>query len=34
MDDITKTDKMLSRKEGKVGYVIFNNPEQIGRAHV
>jgi enoyl-CoA hydratase len=32
MDDITKTenktDKMLSRKEGPVGYVIFNNPER------
>jgi enoyl-CoA hydratase len=28
MDDITRTDKMLSRKEGKVGYVIFNNPER------
>src|SRR5689334_9644457 len=22
------TDKMLSRKEGQVGYVIFNNPER------
>ena len=22
------TDKMLSRKEGGVGYVIFNNPER------
>ncbi len=28
MDDVTKTDKMLSRKEGNVGYVIFNNPER------
>ena len=28
MDDMTKTDKMLSRKEGGVGYVIFNNPER------
>ena len=28
MDDITKTDKMLSRKEGSIGYVIFNNPER------
>ncbi len=28
MDDKTKTDKMLSRKEGGVGYVIFNNPER------
>jgi enoyl-CoA hydratase len=26
MDDITRTEKMLSRKDGKVGYVIFNNP--------
>ncbi len=23
-----KTDKMLSRKEGGVGYLIFNNPER------
>ena len=23
-----QTDKMLSRKEGSVGYVIFNNPER------
>src|SRR5438309_3286031 len=28
MDDKTQTDKMLSRKEGRVGYVIFNNPER------
>jgi enoyl-CoA hydratase len=28
MDDVTKTDKMLSRKDGSVGYVIFNNPER------
>ena len=28
MDDQTKTDKMLSRKDGSVGYVIFNNPER------
>ena len=28
MDDVTKTDKMLSRKDGGVGYVIFNNPER------
>jgi enoyl-CoA hydratase/carnithine racemase len=28
MDDKTKTDKMLSRKEGGVGYLIFNNPER------
>jgi enoyl-CoA hydratase/carnithine racemase len=28
MDDKTKTEKMLSRKEGRVGYVIFNNPER------
>src|SRR3979411_1618433 len=28
MDDITRTDKMLSRKDGHVGYVIFNNPER------
>ena len=23
---MTQTDKMLSRKEGRVGYLIFNNP--------
>src|SRR5207302_4899219 len=28
MDDVTKTDKMLSRKDGNVGYVIFNTPER------
>ena len=28
MDDITRTDKMLARKDGRVGYVIFNNPER------
>jgi len=32
MDDVTKTEskteKMLSRKDGRVGYVIFNNPER------
>src|ERR1700760_2442264 len=28
MDDMTKTEKMLRRKEGRVGYVIFNNPER------
>jgi enoyl-CoA hydratase len=28
MDDVTKTDKMLSRKDGHIGYVIFNNPER------
>jgi enoyl-CoA hydratase/carnithine racemase len=28
MDEKTKTDKMLSRKEGGVGYLIFNNPER------
>ena len=25
---MTQTDKMLSRKDGRVGYVIFNNPER------
>jgi enoyl-CoA hydratase/carnithine racemase len=25
---MTQTDKMLSRKEGRVGYLIFNNPEK------
>jgi len=25
---MTQTDKMLSRKEGRVGYMIFNNPEK------
>jgi len=32
MDDVTKndnkSDKMLARKDGQVGYVIFNNPER------
>src|SRR5262249_39694890 len=28
MDEVTKTDKMLARKDGRVGYVIFNNPER------
>ncbi len=28
MDDKTRADRMLSRKEGGVGYVIFNNPER------
>jgi enoyl-CoA hydratase len=28
MNAITKTDKMLSRKEGGVGYLTFNNPER------
>ena len=28
MDDVTKTDKMLARKDGGVGYLIFNNPER------
>lgn len=28
MDDMTRTDKMLARKDGGVGYVIFNNPER------
>src|SRR5262249_39658015 len=28
MDDVTKTDKMLARKDGRVGYVTFNNPER------
>ena len=26
---MTQTDKMLSRKEGGVGYVTFNNPEKL-----
>ena len=25
---MTQTDKMLARKEGGIGYVIFNNPER------
>jgi len=28
MNVVTQTDKMLSRKEGGVGYLIFNNPER------
>jgi enoyl-CoA hydratase len=28
MNTMAKTDKMLSRKDGQVGYVIFNNPER------
>ncbi len=28
MNVMTKTDKMLSRKEGGVGYLTFNNPER------
>jgi enoyl-CoA hydratase/carnithine racemase len=28
MNVVTKTDKMLSRKEGGVGYMTFNNPER------
>jgi enoyl-CoA hydratase len=28
MNTVAQTDKMLSRKEGHVGYVIFNNPER------
>jgi enoyl-CoA hydratase len=28
MNDMSQTDKMLSRKDGGVGYVIFNNPER------
>src|SRR5262249_28077158 len=28
MNDMTSTDKMLSRKEGGAGYAIFNNPER------
>jgi len=27
-DTVTKTEKMLSRKEGGVGYLVFNNPER------
>src|SRR5215218_3571909 len=26
MNEMAKTDKVLSRKEGGVGYVVFNNP--------
>jgi enoyl-CoA hydratase len=28
MNDMSQTDKMLARKDGGVGYVIFNNPER------
>ena len=28
MDDVTKTDKVLARKDGRIGYVIFNNPDR------
>jgi enoyl-CoA hydratase/carnithine racemase len=28
MNEMTQTDKMLSRKEGGTGYLIFNNPER------
>jgi enoyl-CoA hydratase/carnithine racemase len=28
MNDMTQTDKMLARREGAVGYLIFNNPER------
>src|SRR5215468_9608674 len=28
MDAVTRTDKMLARKDGRVGYLIFNNPER------
>ena len=28
MNTLVQTDKMLSRKEGHVGYVVFNNPER------
>jgi enoyl-CoA hydratase/carnithine racemase len=28
MNEVPKIDKMLSRKDGNVGYVIFNNPER------
>ena len=28
MNVVTQTDKMLSRKEGGVGYLIFNNPDR------
>ena len=28
MNAPVRTDKMLSRKEGKVGYLTFNNPER------
>jgi len=28
MNELAKTDKVLSRKEAGVGYVVFNNPER------
>jgi enoyl-CoA hydratase/carnithine racemase len=28
MNELAKTDKVLSRKEGGVGYIVFNNPER------
>jgi len=28
MNEMTPTDKMLARKDGRVGYVIFNNPQR------
>src|SRR6516162_7756497 len=28
VNDMAQTAKMLSRKDGRVGYVIFNNPER------
>jgi enoyl-CoA hydratase len=28
MDDVTQSDKVLRRKDGRIGYVIFNNPER------
>ena len=28
MDDITKTEKILARKEGRIGTIIFNNPQR------
>jgi enoyl-CoA hydratase len=28
MDDVTKAEKVLRRTDGRVGYVIFNNPER------
>jgi len=33
MDDVTKSDKMLARKDGRIGYVIFNNPERHNEPH-
>ena len=29
MNEMAKTDKVLSRKEGGVGYVVFNNPDRL-----